>query len=108
HQPRASPEGVVAAAPAKPEDDRYAAAADMADDLEDVLAGAMPRHAGAVAVSWAAGRASAEDALLDGLGAPPDGSGRASAADPSAVLASLVEDSSGSGGAGALGADTVP
>ena len=41
----ASLDPVVAKALAKREDDRYATAADMADDLEDVLAGRAARHA---------------------------------------------------------------
>jgi serine/threonine-protein kinase len=41
----ASLDAVVAMALAKDEDGRYAAAADMADDLEDVMAGRAPRHA---------------------------------------------------------------
>jgi eukaryotic-like serine/threonine-protein kinase len=101
-------DGVVAAALAKREDDRYATAADMADDLEDVLAGRTPTHAGAVARSLAPGRASAEDALLDGLVAPADGAGRAVAADPSDALASLLDESTVSAAAGALGTATEP
>ena len=54
----ASLDAVVAKALAKRQDDRYASAADMADDLEDVLAGRAPRHA-AGAVSSSRGRASA-------------------------------------------------
>ena len=41
----ASLDPVLAMALAKREDDRYATAADMADDLEDVLAGRVARHA---------------------------------------------------------------
>jgi serine/threonine protein kinase len=43
----ASLDTVLARALAKGEDDRYASAADMADDLEDVLAGRAPRRAAA-------------------------------------------------------------
>ena len=39
-------DAVMAAALAKRADDRYATAGEMADDLEDVLAGGTPRHAG--------------------------------------------------------------
>jgi serine/threonine-protein kinase len=78
-------DAVMAAALARREDDRYATAADMADDLEDVLAGAIPRHAGAVA------RGSAEDPLLEGLVAPAGGPVRASAPDPSSALVSLLD-----------------
>jgi serine/threonine-protein kinase len=41
-------DGVVAMALAKSESDRYASASDMADDLEDVLAGRPARHASTV------------------------------------------------------------
>ena len=44
----ASLDSVVAMALAKRQDDRYATAADMADDLEDVLAGRVAKHAGRV------------------------------------------------------------
>jgi eukaryotic-like serine/threonine-protein kinase len=86
-------DAVVAAALAKREGDRYATAADMADDLEDVLAGGTPRHARAVPPSSADARASAEDPLLDGLIAPPAGGlGRALAPDASAPLGSLLDE----------------
>jgi len=81
-------DGVIAMALAKLEDDRYATAADMADDLEDVLAGRAAAHA-ARAVPSSPGRAPAEDALLAELTAPahvPRGLPRA---DP---LESLLEE----------------
>ena len=103
-------DGVVAKALAKRGDDRYASAADMADDLEDVLAGATPRHARAVASSGPPGGAATDDALLAGLTAPAGGRGRVPASDPSAALASLVDEdaASTSGAAGAQGAATMP
>lgn len=85
-------DAVVAVALAKREDDRYATAADMADDIEDVLASRTPRHAAAVAPSLAPARASAEDALLAGLVAPVGRPARTSAPDPSAALASLLDE----------------
>jgi serine/threonine-protein kinase len=81
-------DAVVAAALAKREDDRYATAADMAEDLDEVLAGGTPKHAGAVGRSTAPARAAAEDPLLEGLVAPR----RSSAPDPSSALASLLDE----------------
>jgi serine/threonine protein kinase len=103
-------DGVVAKALAKRGEDRYATAADMADDLEDVLAGATPRHARADASSGPPGGPSSEDALLAGLTAPAGGPGRVPAPDPSVALASLVdeEEASTSGAAGAQDAATMP
>ena len=75
----ASLDAVVAMALAKREDDRYATAADMADDLEDVLAGRTAKHA-AGAVSSSPGRGAARRSPTDGP--PPD--------DP---LASLLDES---------------
>ena len=84
----ASLDPVVAKALAKREDDRYATASDMADDLEDVLAGRAARHALAPASS-SRGR-SGEDALLAGL-APAAGHPRGLPThDP---LASLLDES---------------
>lgn len=81
---------VVAAALAKREHDRYATAADMADDLEEVLAGGTPRHAAAAAPSLPP--VSTEDPLLEGLAAPARGPARGSAADASGALTSLLEE----------------
>jgi serine/threonine-protein kinase len=60
----ASLDSVLARALAKRPDDRYATAADMADDFEDVLAGRAPRHA-------AAAVASSHDPLASLLEEPP-------------------------------------
>jgi serine/threonine-protein kinase len=76
-------DAVVAAALARREDDRYASAADMADDLDDVLAGRTARHAGAMALP--------SDSLLEALVAPVQGGGRATAPDPAAAVASLLD-----------------
>jgi eukaryotic-like serine/threonine-protein kinase len=73
----ASLDPVVAMALAKREDNRYASAARMADDLEDVLAGRSAKHA------------SAEDGLLAGLTTPA----RAPRGLPADPLASLLDDS---------------
>jgi eukaryotic-like serine/threonine-protein kinase len=86
----ASLDAVLAMALAKREDERYATAADMADDLEDVLAGRAAKHA-AGAVLSSLGRASVQDALLAGLTAPADGPRAVGAHDP---LASLLDESS--------------
>ena len=59
----ASLDPVAAMALAKREDDRYASAADMADDLEDVLAGRTAKHA--------AGAVSSSDPLAALLDEPP-------------------------------------
>jgi serine/threonine-protein kinase len=83
---------VVATALAKREDDRYASAADMADDLDEVLAGRTAIHAGAVKRSPARARPSGEDTLLDGLIAPVGGLGRFAAPDPAAAVASLLDE----------------
>jgi serine/threonine-protein kinase len=85
-------DGVVAAALAKRPRDRYATAADMADDLDDVLAAGAPRHAGALASSRALARGPAEDPLLDGLVTPVGGAGRTSAQDLSGELATLLDE----------------
>jgi serine/threonine-protein kinase len=82
---------VVATALAKREDDRYLTAAEMADDLDEVLTGGTPRYAGAAMSSAARVRPSGEDALLDGLVATTRGTARASAHDPAAVAALLDE-----------------
>ncbi len=83
---------VVARALAKRPDDRYASAADMAEDLEDVLAGLAPRHASALpALSAPEPGTSDRDTLLAELAkevarsSPP-------VVDPADALASLVED----------------
>jgi serine/threonine-protein kinase len=83
----ASLDSVLAMALAKGENDRYATAADMADDLEDVLAGGVAKHA-AAAVPAAPSRASVEDplvALLEdsavpAVASPPAGAAGASTA----------------------------
>jgi hypothetical protein len=67
-------DAVLAMALAKRPEDRYAAAADMADDLEDVLAGRAAKHAAGAA----------------GLTAPAGGPRRLPANDP---LASLLDES---------------
>jgi serine/threonine-protein kinase len=82
-------DAVVAMALAKRPEDRYATAADMADDLEDVLAGRGAKHA-ARAASSSPGRASAPDALLADLTAPAGRSRGLAANDP---LASLLDES---------------
>ena len=58
-------DAVVGAALAKREDDRYATAADMADDLDAVLAGGTPAHAGTAPRFSARARPSGDDTLLD-------------------------------------------
>ena len=63
----ASLDAVVAMALAKRQDDRYASAADMADDLEDVLAGKTAKHAAAAVSSPGRVSALAQDAPLDPL-----------------------------------------
>ena len=73
----ASLDPVVAMALAKREDNRYASAARMADDLEDVLAGRTAKHA------------SVEDGLLAGLATPA----RAQRGLPADPLASLLDES---------------
>lgn len=78
-------DAVVATALAKREEDRYASASDMADDLEDVLADKEPEHAPALAAR-APGRASADDALLAGLAVPAGGRRGLPAQDPLALL----------------------
>jgi serine/threonine-protein kinase len=83
----ASLDSVMAMALAKSADARYATAADMADDLDDILAGRVPRHAGAVASP--PGRAPAEDGVLAGLAGPAGDRPGAPAHDP---LASLLEE----------------
>jgi serine/threonine protein kinase len=85
----ASLDSVLAMALAKREDDRYASAAHMADDLEDVLAGRTTRHA-VRAVPSPPGRASAEEGLLAGLITPAGGPRGLPASDP---LASLLDES---------------
>ena len=84
----ASLDAVVAVALAKRQDDRYATAAEMADDLEDVLAGRAAKHAAGAVASFS-GRGAAQDALLAGLSAPA-GSRGLPANDP---LASLLDES---------------
>jgi eukaryotic-like serine/threonine-protein kinase len=81
-------DAVVAAALAKRGEDRYATAAHMAEDLENVLAGGSARHAGTL---WQA-RGPAEDPLLDGLVPPLRAAGRAAAPDATDALASLLDD----------------
>ncbi len=78
-------DAVVATALAKREEDRYASASDMADDLESVLAEEDPEHALALAAR-ASGRGSADDALLAGLTAPAGGRRGLPAQDPLALL----------------------
>jgi serine/threonine-protein kinase len=85
----ASLDAVLAMALAKRPDERYATAADMADDLEDVLAGRAPKHAAGIALS-SLGRASVQDALLAGLTGPADGPRGVPGHDP---LASLLDES---------------
>jgi len=85
-------DAVVAAALAKRQDDRYATAAEMADDLDDVLAGGSPRHAGAMGRSARPVRALTEDALLEGLTVPLGGHGRSAAADGSGPLTALLDE----------------
>jgi serine/threonine-protein kinase len=80
---------VVAMALAKREEDRYASAAHMADDLEDVLAGKTARHAARAVPSSGAGT-SVEDGLLAGLTAPGASPRDLPTHDP---LASLLEES---------------
>lgn len=84
----ASLDPVVAMALAKREDDRYASAARMADDLEDVLAGRTAKHAARAAPSSPA-RASVEDGLLAGLTTLA----RAPRRLPADPLASLLDES---------------
>jgi hypothetical protein len=81
-------DAVLAMALAKREEDRYATAADMADDLDDVLAGRAAKHA-AAAVRSSPGGAPVEDALLAGLTAPAGGPRRLPLHDP---LASLLDE----------------
>jgi len=107
----ASLDAVLAMALAKREDDRYASAAHMADDLEDVLAGRTAKHA-VRAVPSSPGRASVEEGLLAGLTTPAGGPRGLPANDP---LASLLDESpapeAGSlpaGGAAAPAAQTTP
>ncbi len=78
-------DAVAATALAKREEDRYASASDMADDLENVLADKDPEHAAAVAAR-APGGASADDALLAGLAVPGGGRRGLPAQDPLALL----------------------
>ncbi len=80
-------DAVVAKALAKREADRYASASDMADDLEDVLAGRTARHA--VAAASRGGRASEEDGLLAGLTGPARAPRASTTHDP---LASLLDE----------------
>ncbi|MET0555432.1 MAG: serine/threonine-protein kinase, partial [Vicinamibacteria bacterium] len=75
---------VVAKALAKREDDRYRSGSEMAEDLEDVLAGRAARHA-----FGPRGGVADEEALLAGLGAPASGARRPGPHDP---LASLLDD----------------
>ncbi len=82
---------VVARALAKRAEDRYATAADMADDLEDVLAGLAPRHASAPPGPPAPAPVIAErDGLLADLAKDVARSGLP--VDPADALASLVDD----------------
>lgn len=74
-------DAVVARALARREDDRYATAADMAEDLEDVLAGRTPRRA-------------AQDALLADLATPL---GRSRESPPPDPLASLLDEAPAAG-----------
>jgi serine/threonine-protein kinase len=84
----ASLDVVLAVALAKREEDRYATAALMAEDLEDVLAGKPPRHAATMAPRPPA-RRSADDALLAGLSVPGAGRRGLPSQDP---LASLLDE----------------
>jgi serine/threonine-protein kinase len=81
-------DSVLAMALAKRPDDRYATAADMADDLEDVLAGRVPSHA-AAAVASSHGRASVEDGVLADLATRAGAARGFPAPDP---LASLLDE----------------
>jgi serine/threonine-protein kinase len=91
----------VAKALAKREDDRYRTAAELADDLEDVLAGRSPRHAFGPAP---AGGASDEELLLAGLGAAAaSGPRRPGPHDP---LASLLDEAPVPAAAPILGSTT--
>ena len=80
-------DAVAATALAKREEQRYASASDMADDLESILADEGPEHATAVAAR-ASGGAPADDALLAGLTVPAGDRRGLPAQDP---LASLLE-----------------
>jgi hypothetical protein len=80
---------VVSTALAKSEDARYASAAHMADDLEDVLAGRATRHA-AGAASPSAGRGPAPEVTSAGPAPAASGSRGLAANDP---LASLLDES---------------
>ena len=84
---------VVAKALAKLEAERYRSAAEMADDLEDVLAGRPARHAFGPA-STSRGGASDEELLLAGLAAAPSGPRRPGPHDP---LASLLDEATRAG-----------
>jgi serine/threonine-protein kinase len=79
---------VVAKALAKREDERYRTASEMADDLQDVLAGRAARHAFGPASS-SRGAASEEEGLLAGLTAS---AGAPRAPGPHDPLASLLDD----------------
>ena len=82
---------VVARALAKRPGDRYPTAAAMADDLEDVLAGLAPRHAGGFQAPAPAASAGAErDTLLADLAR--DVVRAVAPVDPADALASLVDD----------------
>jgi hypothetical protein len=82
---------VVARALAKRAEDRYASAAAMADDLEDVLAGRGPRHAADFRAPKAkALQAADQDALLAELA--KDVGARGVRVDPADALASLVDE----------------
>jgi serine/threonine-protein kinase len=81
---------VVAKALEKSEADRYATAAAMADDLEDVLSGRPARHAaGTASASSSRGRSSDDDTLLAGLTGARSASRGLPTHDP---LASLLDD----------------
>jgi serine/threonine-protein kinase len=82
-------DAVLAMALAKREGDRYASAAHMAEDLEDLLAGKTARHA-ARDVAPPPGRASVEEGLLAGLTTAAGGPRGLPANDP---LASLLDES---------------
>jgi eukaryotic-like serine/threonine-protein kinase len=82
-------DAVLAMALAKRPDDRYATAADLADDLEDVLAGRAAKHA-AAGVSSSVARVAGQDALLADMTAPIGGARESAAGDP---LAGLLDES---------------
>ena len=83
---------IVALALAKQPEERYPSAAALAEDLEDVLAGDLPRHAGGRPTPGEApGEPGDEAALLAGLVSPAATHGGRSA-DPADLLAALLDE----------------